>query len=51
MDSTPKPKPGKRPYRAPVLQRYGSLARITDSVTNMGMLDGGSVVGMRRTGG
>ena len=49
MDSPPKHSPKKKPYSAPLLQRYGNLARITTSVGNMGMLDGGTVKGMRRS--
>ena len=45
------PPPGRRPYRAPSLVVYGNLARITDAVTFMGNLDGGTKLGMRKTGG
>ena len=40
MDSTPKKIPDKKPYRAPSLQQYGNLSRITNSVMGMGMFDG-----------
>lgn len=41
MDSTPKQRPEKLPYRAPSLLHYGDLARITNSVSPNGMADGG----------
>ena len=49
MDPAPKQNALKKPYRAPLLQRYGNLARITASVGNMSMLDGGAAKGMRRS--
>ncbi len=39
----------KKPYQPPKLVVYGDLAEITRSAGNMHMLDGGTVVGMRRT--
>ena len=32
----------KKPYATPVLHVYGSIAALTNSKDNMGMLDGGS---------
>jgi hypothetical protein len=40
MDRTPNQEPDKKPYRAPSLQHYGNLGRITSSVMGMGMSDG-----------
>ena len=41
MKSPPKLDPGKKPYRAPALQQYGDLARITRAVSMRGQGDGG----------
>ncbi len=41
MTSPPKLDPGKKPYRAPSLQQYGDLARITRTVDRNGQDDGG----------
>jgi hypothetical protein len=41
MDSTTERKPEKKPYRAPLLQHYGDLSRITNNVGSTGMIDGG----------
>jgi len=40
MNSTPNPKPDKKPYLAPLLVKYGDLSRITNSVGQNGMKDG-----------
>jgi hypothetical protein len=39
----------KKPYQPPKLVVYGDLAEITRSAGSMHMLDGGTMVGMRRT--
>ena len=44
------PASAKKVYRSPQLIVYGSIADITRSNTEMGMIDGGIIVGMRRTG-
>lgn len=49
MDSTPKPAPEKKPYRAPSLQHYGNLIRITSTVMGTMNLDGGTNTQMNRT--
>jgi len=41
MNSAPKLDSGKKPYRAPSLQQYGDLARITRTVSTQGEADGG----------
>jgi hypothetical protein len=41
MNSPPKLDSGKKPYRAPSLQHYGDLARITRTVSQRGEDDGG----------
>ena len=41
MNAPPKVDPRKKPYRAPSLQHYGDLARITRSVSTRGEADGG----------
>jgi hypothetical protein len=41
----------KKPYQAPKLLVYGNLSEMTQAKGNMKMLDGGVVLGMRRTGG
>lgn len=33
---------GKRPYAKPVLRTYGAIRLITESLSNMGQLDGAS---------
>ena len=48
-DSTRAAQGERRPYQAPLLRVYGSLAKITDTVGFMGNLDGGMVILMRRT--
>ena len=41
VNSAAKPGPRKKPYRAPSLQQYGDLARITRTVGRTGADDGG----------
>ena len=41
MSSPPKLDREKKPYRAPLLQQYGDLARITRTVDRNGQDDGG----------
>ena len=41
MNLPPKLDSGKKPYRAPSLQQYGDLARITRTVDRNGEDDGG----------
>ena len=41
----------KKPYQAPNLLVYGDLTEMTRAMGNMGRLDGGMAIGMRRTGG
>jgi hypothetical protein len=48
-DPTQSAPQGRKPYRAPELRAYGSLARITEAVGFMGTLDGGTMILMRRT--
>ena len=50
MNSPPKLDPGKKPYRAPTLQQYGDLARITRTVDRNGEDDGGKGNMSRTTG-
>jgi hypothetical protein len=50
MNSPPKLDPLKKPYRAPSLQQYGDLARITRTVDRNGQNDGGKG-NMARTAG
>jgi hypothetical protein len=40
----------RKAYRAPRLQRYGSLQQLTQDVGGMGVRDGGTASGMRKTG-
>lgn len=40
----------KRPYIPPKLLVYGNLTELTQASGNMHMLDGGMVMGMKRTG-
>jgi hypothetical protein len=40
----------KKPYQAPKLFVYGNLTEMTQAKSSMKMLDGGMVIGMRRTG-
>lgn len=42
--------PAKKPYQPPKLVVYGDLTEMTLSKNAMHMLDGGVVIGMRRTG-
>jgi hypothetical protein len=42
--------PPKKVYQAPKLQVYGDLTELTKSNGPRGNLDGGSKLGMRRTG-
>jgi hypothetical protein len=41
IDSTPTPPAPKKPYRAPVLVRWGTLRDITQAVGRSGNSDGG----------
>ena len=41
MNAPPKLESAKKPYRAPSLQQYGDLARITRTVDRSGQDDGG----------
>jgi hypothetical protein len=42
--------PPKKVYQAPKLQVYGDLTEMTKSKGPRGQLDGGTALGMRRTG-
>ena len=42
--------PPKKPYKPPKLTVYGDLTEMTQAKNAMGMLDGGMMMGMRRTG-
>jgi len=42
--------PAKKPYQPPKLTVYGDLAEMTQASGNMHMLDGGMMVGFRKTG-
>jgi hypothetical protein len=42
--------PPKKVYQAPKLQVYGDLTEMTKSTGPRGQLDGGTGLGMRRTG-
>lgn len=33
---------GKKPFKSPVLQRYGAVRNLTENVGSMGAIDGGS---------
>lgn len=39
----------KKPWNAPRLHRYGTLAHLTETVANMGRRDGGLAMGRNRT--
>ena len=43
--------PPKKVYQAPKLQVYGDLTEMTKSKGPRSHLDGGTTLGMRRTGG
>jgi hypothetical protein len=47
---SPAPVPPKKVYQAHKLQVYGDLTEMTKSKGPHGQLDGGSTLGMRRTG-
>ena len=40
----------KKPYHSPKLIVYGNLAEITRANSELGMLDGGTIIGHRKTG-
>jgi len=42
--------PPKKPYQPPKLTVYGDLTEMTQAKNAMHMLDGGTTVGMRKTG-
>lgn len=42
--------PPKKVYQAPKLHVYGDLTEMTKSTGPRGKMDGGTVLGMRRTG-
>ncbi|NUM73587.1 hypothetical protein HUU40_04415 [candidate division KSB1 bacterium] len=43
-------KASKKNYKSPQLLTYGAIREITQSVGSVKMLDGGAIVGMRRSG-
>lgn len=45
------PEVTKKPYQAPMLLIYGDLTEMTGAMGMTGMLDGGVVMGMKKTGG
>jgi hypothetical protein len=44
------PESGKKPYEAPKLLVYGDLTEMTRATGMVGMMDGGPIAGMRKTG-
>lgn len=46
---TKKDKFKKKVYRGPRLVTYGAIGELTQAIANMQMLDGGAVMGMRRS--
>jgi hypothetical protein len=44
---TPDKKPPRKPYRPPVLERYGDVRKLTKLVGNKGMNDPGSSSGTK----
>ena len=45
----PAPPESREPYETPRLQRFGALAEITRAIGTMGVMDGGSVNGMKNS--
>ena len=48
-ESEPPEQPRKKQYHSPVLSIYGDIRQLTLAVDNMGMADGGAIIGMRKT--